>query len=295
MSKSLFDMMDGMSTHEAPDSRDQEILHPPFSYPGSKSRSTDKILPHLPYAGVYVEPFGGSAAILLARHPSRLEVFNDRFAGVCYFYRCLRDEDLFQKLCDRLELSIHSREEFIWSRDTWENADDIVERAARWYYMTMYSFGRLGRNFGRSTSAKAKLCVIQNKLPLFSKIHERFKSVQVENQDWTQIIKDYDSPDTVFYIDPPYIDTDSGIYANKMSHDDHRRLIDTIFNAKGFCAVSGYSNPLYDAPTWDDKHEWEAFVSIQSMAYTESNNKEHLKGQEIRGTSVECLWIKEAR
>jgi len=294
MSKDLFDMLEGMADNEAPDTR-EDILRPPFSYPGSKSRSVEKILPHLPYTGVYVEPFGGSAAVLLARRPSKLEVFNDRYAGVCFFYRCIRDAGLLHQLCERLDLTIHSREEFIWSRDTWENADDLVERAARWYYMTMYSFGRLGRNFGRSTSSKAKLAALQSKLPLFPKIHERFRTVQVENQDWSQIIKDYDNHETVFYIDPPYVDTDSGVYKNKMDHDDHKRLIDAIFKCKGYCAVSGYANPLYDNLPWDEKHTWEAFVSLQSMAYTESNNKEQLKGQESRSHSEECLWVKEAR
>lgn len=161
--------------------------------------------------------------------------------------------------------------------------------------MTMYSFGRLGRNFGRSTSSKARLASLQDKLTLFPKIHERFKMVQVENQDWSQCIKDYDNHEAVFYIDPPYVDTDSGVYKNKMDQDDHRRLLETIFTMKGFCAVSGYSNVLYDAQPWDDKHEWESFVSMQSMAYTESNNKLQLKGQEERSTATECLWIKESR
>lgn len=110
MSDDLFDMLDGLSTHVEPESRDQEILRPPFSYPGSKSRSIDKILPHLPYTGVYIEPFGGSAAVLLARRPSKLEVFNDRYAGVVAFYRCIRDNNLMCQLCERLDLTIHARE-----------------------------------------------------------------------------------------------------------------------------------------------------------------------------------------
>lgn len=294
MSDKLFNLLTDLSTHEEPDSR-EAILHPPFAYPGSKSRSIDKIVPILPYLGVYVEPFGGSAAIMLARRHSKLEVYNDRYGGVVAFYRCIRDASLMHQLCERLDLTIHAREEFIWSRDSWENADDLVERAARWYYMTMYSFGRLGRNFGRSTSAKAKLASLQDKLTLFPRIHERFKHVQVENQDWLQCVRDYDSHDTVFYLDPPYIDADPGVYKNKLTQDEHRKFIDTVFQTKGYCAVSGYSNPVYDSQPWDHVYQWDAFVSIKSAAYTESNNKGHLEGQEERGTATECLWIKEIK
>jgi len=294
MSKELFDMLDGLSEGEAPDTR-EDIIRAPFAYPGSKSRSIDKILPHLPYLNAYIEPFGGSAAVMLARRPSKLEVFNDRYAGVTAFYRCIRDPGLFHQLCERLDLTVHSREEFLWSRDTWEKTDDLVERAARWYYVTKYSFGSLGRNFGRSTSSKARLSAIQDKLILFPRIHERFKYVQVENQDWSQCLQDYDNHETVFYLDPPYIDVDSGVYKNKMDQDAHRRLLETIFTLKGFVAISGYSNPIYDNCPWDDKHQWEAFVSIQSRAYTESNSKKYLEGVEERAHSEECLWIKEIK
>ena len=271
----------------------ETILKAPFGYPGGKSRSVKHILPKLPYRGIYVEPFGGSAALLLARHPSKLEVFNDRYAGVVAFYRCIRDPRRMEKLCDAIELSVHSREDFIINRDTWENVENDIERAFRWYYMTMYSFATLGRNFGRSTSAKACLASIRDKLPLFPLIHQRFKKVQVENQDWYDCMIDYDSPNTVFYIDPPYIDADVGIYKNKMTHDDHRRMLNMIFSLKGFVAVSGYSNPLYENQEWDSRYVWESFVSIQSQAYTETNFKAHLKGLDKREHAKEMLWVKE--
>ena len=290
----LLNMFDDLERQSTPKTRDT-IVRAPFAYPGSKSKSIDKILPHLPYTSRYVEPFGGSAAILLARHKSSLEVFNDRYAGVVSFYICIRSKAKLDSLIEWIENTIHSREDFVWCKSTWKDIEDDVERAARWYYMTMYSFGRLGRNFGRATSSKAGLVSIRDKLKLFPDLHQRFKNVQVENQDWYQCMVDYDHEDTVFYIDPPYVDADSGIYTNKMSKDDHRRLLEVIFSLKGFCAVSGYSNPLYDSKDWDEKFEWSAFVSIKSMAYADGNYKENLEGQETRGHNTEVLWIKESR
>lgn len=289
---SLFDDLDRHSDKKNKDN----IVRAPFGYPGGKSRSVEKILEHLPYMDTYVEPFGGSAAVLLARHPSKLEVFNDRYGGVVAFYRCVRDPNKYQKMCEWLNNTVHAREDFVWCKETWKNCHDDVERAARWYYMMQYSFGGLGRNWGRSTGAKSNLAgKVRAKLPLFQKVHERFRRVQVENQDWSDALRDYDSPKTVFYLDPPYVDAYRGTYKHEMSLDDHRRLLSNIFDLKGFVALSGYSNPLYDSGDWDDKHEWDAFVSIKSIAYAGNSSKAHLKGLEKREHSKEVLWIKEAQ
>jgi len=290
----LMDMFEDLDRNAEERTR-ETIVRAPFAYPGGKSKSIDKIIPHLPYTDRYVEPFGGSAAILLARHSSNLEVYNDRYGGVVAFYRCLRSPEKFEKLVELLNLTIHSREDFLFCRDTWQNVECDIERAFRWYYMTNYSFGSLGRNFGRSTSHKGGLAgKIRSKLKLFPMIHSRIRNVQIENQDWERCVTDYDNPDTVFYLDPPYVDTDSGIYKSKMSHNDHRHLLDVVFSLKGFVALSGYPNPLYDERDWDERRTWDAFISIKSAAYTDSNNKGHLKGLESRGTNTEVLWIKEA-
>lgn len=274
----------------------EEILKPPFGYPGGKSKSVLQILGHLPYGKRYIEPYGGSAALLLARKSSRLEVFNDRYAGVTSFYRCIKNRDKMRQLCDWLELTVHSREEFLLCRDTWENTHSDVERAARWYYMTQYSFGTMGRNFGRSTSPKAILASLRKKLKLFPLIHSRFEHVQVENQDGIDCVIDYDAPDAVFYVDPPYVDSHAGAYKHIMKHAAHRRLLETIDNSKGFFAVSGYSNPIYeDTIEWDERHEFKAFVSLQAMAFKDSNQKADVEGINKRTHAQEILWIRRAR
>lgn len=273
----------------------KQILRAPFPYPGGKSRSAQQIVDLLPYANTYVEPFGGSAAVLLARHSSDLEVFNDRYAGVCCFYRCLRDPGLMNQLCERLELTVHSREDWVWCKSTWEECPEIVERAARWYYMTCYSFGGIGRNFGRTTRGHSAIAgKITESLSRFQAIHNRMRKVQIENLDWEQCMVDYDSHETVFYLDPPYLTTDQNVYALQMDAEAHRMMLSFVFKCKGFVAVSGYSNPMYENCNWDHRHEWDAFVSIKSLGGDgEANRKERLAGLEERGTAKEVLWIKD--
>lgn len=279
---------------DAAGDRREAITRAPFGYPGGKSKSLQYILPELPYRDVYVSVFGGSGVDLLARQTSPLEVFNDRYAGVVAFYRCLRDADKLKALVELVELTVHAREEMLECKATWEQQNSDVERAFRWYYMVVYSFGALGRNFGRSTGPKANVAgKLRNKIPLLHKVHSRLKRVQIENLDWQRCMEDYDSPKTVFYLDPPYVDAYPGTYKFELSHQRHRDLLDMIASVEGFCALSSYENPLYEGLSiWSRVIKWDAYVSITPAAFTKENYKS--KETSKRGHARECLYIKEA-
>jgi DNA adenine methylase len=273
-----------------------ECLKAPFGWPGGKSKSLDKILPHLPYYNTYVEVFGGAGSVLLARDKCKMEVYNDRFGGVVDFYRVLRDPKLSEQLFTRLNNTVHAREEFLLCLETWENVEDPVERAARWYYTIAYSFAAKGKTFGRSVSgANCMSGKIQGNIQLFEPVKKRLEKVLIENLDFRQIFKDFDKHDAVFYCDPPYMHASSTHYKHEMQMSDHKALLECIFNAQGFVALSGYPNELYDSYPWDEKKVWEQFVSVQGEVYKEENNLAHLKGLKERGMTTECLWIKEAR
>lgn len=292
---SLFDDLDSISSQGE---KREEIIKAPFGYPGGKSRSIKYIMHHLPMRRAWVDVFGGSGIVTLNRVPSKLDVYNDRFSGVTSFYRCMREVVLFNKLCTWLDNTIHSREDFVFCRDTWEDVSDPVERAGRWFVMVTYSFGKLGRNWGRGTVGTTSLSgVLRNKIRELNVIHQRFRNVQVENSGWERILDDYDASDTVFYLDPPYVDASAGIYKHEMTHAEHRDMIDKVFSLKGFVAVSGYDNPLYNNQKWDKKIEWEVFCSMKSLAYTEENHKDstYQSNDTGRGHVKECLWIKESK
>lgn len=287
--KDLFSELDAQTMEPR-----ETIIKAPFSYPGGKSRSIKYIMPHLPMRHTWVDVFGGSGVVTINRPKSKLEVYNDRHSGVTDFYRCMRDRALFDRLCAWLDLTIHSREEFLCNKSTWENVQDPVERAGRWFAMVNYSFGSLGRNWGRSTGGAGGLAgKIRNGIRNLPEIHERFRNVQIENADWRRILADYDSYDTVFYVDPPYVDAYRGTYEYEMSVADHEELIATIFRCKAFVAVSGYPNPLYDLRPWDKMFDWTVQSTAKAMAFHEENAKEHCDTD--RGRAIEKLWIKEAR
>jgi DNA adenine methylase len=288
--ESLFLSLDGTDTVR------EDYVRAPFAYPGAKSKSLDKILPFLPYRSKYVEPFGGSGAVLLARNSSPLEVFNDRYSGVTVFYRVIQDSKKMNQLLDRIAFFLHSREEFIWCRNTWRDCEDEIERAARWWYTITCSFGSQGRNFGRCIKGKCQIGPkLKNNLKLFPEASLRLRDVQIENQDWRMILKDYDDADTVWYIDPPYYKSTKGMYECEMPDSDHEELLERIFNLQGFVAMSGYDNPMYDSYNWDNRHHWMVNVTALSQSFTESNNLAGKEDAIKRGMARETLYIKEAK
>jgi DNA adenine methylase len=268
----------------------EQYVRAPFPWPGGKAKSIDNILPHIPYRDFYGEPFGGSGAILLARKPSNLEVYNDKFGGITCFYRVVRNKATYDQFMERLQLCQHSREEFIWSKKTWANCEDEIERAARWWYMVTCSFGGQGRNFGRATKSKAQFGPkLKNNLKLFHPVHQRLRDVQIENLDYRLVVKDYDSYTAVWYFDPPYYQVTTGQYECEFSDEEHKELLERVWQMKGFVAVSSYENPLYNKYPWTRKFQWKAFVTATALANTDTNNKQDQK----RGFQNETLYIKD--
>jgi len=260
-----------------------------FAYPGGKSKSVKHILPLLPYNDVWVDVFGGSGVVTLNRQPSKLDVYNDRWSGVVSFFRCIRDKDLMDQMIAKLELLPNSKEEFYLCKD-W-NVKNDVERAVRWYYIMSYSFGSMGRNWGRSTSSPP--INYRNKLEHFPMIRRRMMDCQIENDDWSNILDSYDSYKTVFYCDPPYLGQHVGMYRHQFKEKDHIALLDTIMECKGFVAVSSYSNKLYESYDWDDVHTWSV---ISTLAPGKGVAANHREGYDTSNqTRNEVLYIKDVR
>jgi hypothetical protein len=61
---------------------------------------------------------------------------------------------------------------------------------------------------------------------------------------------------------------------------------------KGFVAVSGFANELYDSYGWDERHVWDVAQSIKPMAFHEENHKDDEVGLKTRSNHEEVLWIK---
>ena len=80
-------------------------------------------------------------------------------------------------------------------------------------------------------------------------IAQRLQRVQIENAPALEVIRRYDTPKTLFYLDPPYVHGsrgDSSAYGHEMTDQDHRDLAAVLHELKGRAVLSGYQCELYD-------------------------------------------------
>lgn len=262
-----------------------QIRRPVLRYHGGKWRLAPWIISHFPKHSAYVEPFGGGASVLMQKEPSREEVYNDLDGDIVNVFRVLRNPFKAYILEHLLSLTPYAREEF---EGAYEEAVSDVEQARRTIIRAFMAQGSGGatRNDingwrSRRVSSRWPVADWQSypcEIPLFV---ERLRNVTIENRPAIDVIKRYDSTDTLIYADPPYLPetrTPDGqrAYRHEMTDEDHAELAQALHRAEGMVILSGYDSPMYQ----ELYRGWE-MVSKPSRATNHA-------------ARVECLWISPA-
>lgn len=228
-----------------------------FGWYGGKYSHLNWLLPLLPEAHHYCEPFGGSAAVLLNRKPSPVETYNDIDGEIVNFFRVLRSQK--SKLIQSLSLTPFSREEFYNSITSNGHKLSDLERARRFFIRArqvrtgLAQTASLGRWANCKNTSRAGMSGVISRwlgsIEGLPEIAERLLRVQIENRPAVELIELYDSPETLFYCDPPYPHSsrgDSKAYGFEMSDEEHSTLAKVLIDAKGKVAISGYRCELMD-------------------------------------------------
>lgn len=229
-----------------------------FRWYGGKYTHLDWLLPLLPRTHIYVEAFAGSATVLINREPSPVEVLNDIDGEITNFFRVLRDKP--EELIEKLYLTPFSRKEYQRAIALKGRVDlDPVERARLFFVRTEQARLGLGqyatpgrwawhKHTSRGGMAGGVSRWINRILALWA-VAERLKRVQIENDDALNVIRRYDSKDTLFYLDPPYPHEARGdprVYNYEMTEHQHRELAELLHTVKGKVALSGYKTRLLE-------------------------------------------------
>jgi DNA adenine methylase len=205
-----------------------------FSRFGGKKQKAKTIIDIFPEHTTYVEPFLGSGAIFLVKDKSQVNVINDLDPLVFNIFNNLIDAsylfDLFNKLYD------WTPDKERWVRYRNSLSDDRMsqcERVFRSLYTTSHSWSGIGTSY---TSNRYKEGWTYTKK--LSDYKEKMDGVIVRQQDYTEIIREFDGPDTLFYLDPPY---DIALINSYYEYDNSmtlESLRDILRNVKGKFVLS---------------------------------------------------------
>ena len=175
----------------------------------------------------YVEVFGGALSVFYRKEPSKIEVVNDINGDLINLHRIIQTRP--QSLSFYLNSMLKSREIFYGIKDGKLRPRNEIEAAAFYYYLISMSFGGKGESY--AMNKRRNYGNIYRDFTVYSK---RLKRASIENMSYEKIIKEYDDKDALFYLDPPYVGTESYYKTLKdFSMNDHQNLAAILRNIKG--------------------------------------------------------------
>jgi DNA adenine methylase len=244
---------------------------PVLRWHGGKWKLAPWIIGHFPPHRVYVEPYGGAASVLLRKPRAYAEVYNDLDSEVVTLFRVLRDAETASRLIEALELTPFAREEF---DSCYQPSADPLETARRLVIRSYMGFGSNAHattgtqraqtgfraNSNRSGTTPARDWM--NYLDSLSTIVKRLTGVIVEHRDAKLVMAAHDGPETLHYVDPPYILSlrnpgnpydRKHMYRHELTDADHLELLAFLRTLSGMVVLSGYPSALYDdaLPGWN--------------------------------------------
>jgi DNA adenine methylase len=228
---------------------------PPFGYFGSKNKLALRLCQELPPHNCWVEAFGGSLSMTLAKSPAPIEIVNDLDKEVINLFLQLRNNS--EELCRQIALTPYSKYEFDIARIELIN-DNEIERARKFLIQAMMAIngvfgkGKGGFSYSQSYSRSGKDARVSRWYNLperLSNVVERLRGIRIENRDAIDLLKMFiNRPATLVYLDPPYLGDRTQGYENDANDENfHKELLKTAVKAKCMIFISGYYSDLYDS------------------------------------------------
>ena len=245
------------------------------------------ILPLIPKHTVYVEPFAGSATVLFGKpfpkvtniHHYR-EVINDTNKLVYTFFKVLQDkpDELIQKLTSMCYSQVKHQEAINICKNN-EAYDNMTVAIAFWYNINTSFAKSLSAGFSRSVYGSNDSYGYYTRIKNLNNYLNRMQSVTVDNLDALICIDRWDSPQTCFYCDPPYPNTDQGHYKG-WTMQNQIALVERLKTAKGSVVLSGYNCGL----------DMTGFAEYKFNMVSSAKNGKDRTAKNIK--RLEVVWVK---
>jgi DNA adenine methylase len=262
---------------------------------GGKGYLAKKIRELFPEHTRYCETHFGSGAVLFAGDGMGVaEYVNDLDRELSNFWSILQNSDCFLSFLRLVQTTPFSQLEFEAAKTPLDEGEKYlgyggwsVCRAAQFFVRNRQSRQALGKSFatpssrlrrGMNENVSAWLSAVDG-LP---EIHARLRRVEIRCMDAVDFIRELDSPETLFYCDPPYVHGTREVtnaYQHEMTDEQHRELLYCLAGIEGKFLLSGYPNPIYNEIA--EHHGW-SYVDF------EIDNKASAKKQKDK--EVERIW-----
>lgn len=218
-----------------------------MSWVGGKKALRDIIIACFPhYFERYIEVFGGAGWVLFHKRHCAFEVYNDYNSLLANLFRCVRDKP--DDLESALRYVLNSREDFdailkLFARDA---PMSEVDRAAKFYQLIKFSYAAGCKSYNCQPHGT------WSGFPAIDAASHRLQEVIVENRDFEKLLRLYDKPGSLFYLDPPYFGTEKIYRHSNFDRDSHQRLFDALMAVQSHWLLSYGDEPfireLYDVP-----------------------------------------------
>ncbi len=260
------------------------------------------IIENIPHK-TYVEPFGGGASILIGKRPQGIEVYNDIDETLYNFFKVISNPETFEVFYRRVEALPYHRKLWYDYREAYKQETDPIEKAVKWFVIMRQCLGGIrdaGWGYSVTTKRRGMASTISLWLTAIDKlpeIHKRLQRVQFECRDFRKIFELYDTPETLFYCDPPYVESTRKQrgYDYEMTDNDHKDLIDILLNCRGSVVLSGYNNDLYNNKLIGNSWLKKEYKTACHASVRNRNSNLQGEGSALKNAPrIEVLWIKQS-
>ena len=251
-----------------------------LSYIGGKSKIGKWIVPFYDKdMETYVETFGGMFWCFfnmdLSQFPNLKKVVYNDFNPLNYnLFKCIQNPtELLRAInsidCQKFGMEITPsiyKEQFINFQaeifaENFRVEPGNYEVAAKYVYVLTQVFSgskpETSSFIDLKGKYKSKYLTFRDKLLKPDWIEHFLKITHVENMDFAEVIEKYDSPNTYFYVDPPYWKTENYYSNHDFDRQDHERLSKYLISMEGKFSLSYYDFPLLSEWFPKDTYTWE--------------------------------------
>jgi len=269
-----------------------------LSYIGGKSRIAPKlIIPNIPTdIEEFVEVFGGMFwtffSMDLKQFPNLKKVVYNDFNPLNYnLFKCIQNPTELlgainsidcQKFGVEITPSIYKEQFISFQAEIFAENFSVepgdYDVAAKYVYILTQVFSgskpETSSFIDLKGKYKSKYLTFRDKLLKPDWIEHFLQITHVENMDFADVIEKYDSPNTYFYVDPPYWKTENYYSNHDFDRKDHERLSKSLISMEGKFSLSYYDFPLLsewfpkDTYTWRKKEFAKAAAAKKGKSQT---------------------------